>query len=177
LHQVTSGFYKTDDGQIKSLKNPKITELCNIIDETEGKIIIWANYLHNIHDILETLKKKFPEDRAVSIYGAVSVPDRDRAVVDFQTDKNTRFMVGNPATGGLGLNLTAATTVIYFSNSYDLTLREQSEDRAHRKGQTKSVTYIDLIMQGTIDEFIIRALNKKKSMSAQVLGEEVLKFL
>jgi len=86
-------------------------------------------------------------------------------------------MVGNPATGGLGLNLTAATTVIYFSNSYDLTLREQSEDRAHRKGQTKSVTYIDLIMQGTIDEFIIRALNKKKSMSAQVLGEEVLKFL
>ena len=177
LHQVTSGFYKTDDGQTKTLKNPKITELCNIIDETEGKIIIWANYLHNIHDILETLKKKFPEDRAVSIYGAVSVPDRDKAVVDFQTDKYTRFMVGNPATGGLGLNLTAATTVIYFSNSYDLTLREQSEDRAHRKGQTKSVTYIDLIMQGTIDEFIIRALNKKKSMSAQVLGEEVLKFL
>ena len=75
------------------------------------------------------------------------------------------------------MNLTEAQTVVYFSNSYDLTVREQSEDRAHRKGQTKSVTYIDLVMKGTIDEFILDALNKKKRMSAQVLGEEVLNFL
>jgi SNF2 family DNA or RNA helicase len=56
-------------------------------------------------------------------------------------------------------------------------VREQSEDRAHRKGQTKSVTYIDLVMKGTIDEFILKALNNKKRMSAQVLGEDVLNFL
>ena len=92
-------------------------------------------------------------------------------------DPYTKFLVGNPATGGYGLNLTEADTVIYYSNSYDLTVREQSEDRAHRKGQTKSVTYIDLVMTGTIDEFILKALNNKKRMSAQVLGEEVLNFL
>jgi SNF2 family DNA or RNA helicase len=140
-------------------------------------MIIWANYIHNIQEILKVLKKQYPYDRAVSIYGAVSVADRDKAVDNFQNDKYTKFMVGNPATGGLGLNLTAANTVVYFSNSYDLTLREQSEDRAHRKGQTKSVTYIDLVMKGTIDEFIILALNKKKKMSAQTLGEDVLNFL
>ena len=123
------------------------------------------------------LKQKFPYDKTVAIYGAVSVEDRDAAVQSFQTDKHTRFFVGNPSTGGYGLNLTEAETVIYYSNSYDLTHREQSEDRAHRKGQTKSVTYVDIVCKGTIDEFILNALNKKKNMSAQVLGEEVLKFL
>jgi len=177
LHQVCCGFYKSDQGEIQDLKNPKIKELCNILDETEGKVIIWANYIHNINEIIKTLKKQYPFDKCVSVYGAVSVTDRDRAVNDFQNDPNTKFLVGNPATGGYGLNLTEAQTVVYFSNSYDLTVREQSEDRAHRKGQTKSVTYIDLVMKGTIDEFILDALNKKKRMSAQVLGEEVLNFL
>ena len=177
LHQVCCGFYKSDDGQIQELKNPKIKELCNILDETDGKVIIWANYIFNINQIIQTIKKQYPYDKCVSVYGAVSVTDRDKAVNDFQNDKHTRFLVGNPATGGYGLNLTEAQTVVYFSNSYDLTVREQSEDRAHRKGQTKSVTYIDLVMKGTIDEFILKALNNKKRMSAQVLGEEALNFL
>ena len=177
LHQVTCGFFVSDKGQRESFDTPKMTELCNIIDETEGKVIIWANYIHNIEQIIQVLKKKYPFDNTVAIYGAVNVKDRDQAVESFQEDSKTRFFVGNPSTGGYGLNLTAATTVIYFSNSYDLTLREQSEDRAHRHGQKKSVTYIDLVTKGTIDEFIIKALNEKKKMSAQTLGEEVLNFL
>ena len=177
LHQVTCGFFKSDTGEIQELNNPKIKELLNILEELDGKVIIWANYIHNIEDIIKTLKQKFPFDKTVSVYGAVSVTDRDKAVNDFQKDPYTKFLVGNPATGGYGLNLTEATTVIYYSNSYDLTVREQSEDRAHRKGQDKSVTYIDLVITGTIDEFILKALNDKKRMSAQVLGEEVLNFL
>ena len=177
LHQVTCGFFKSDTGEIETLNNPKIKELINILDEIDGKVIIWANYVHNIENIIKTLKEKFPYDKTVSVYGAVSVVDRDKAVNDFQKDPYTKFLVGNPSTGGYGLNLTEATTVIYYSNSYDLTVREQSEDRAHRKGQSKNVTYIDLVVKGTIDEFILKALNNKKRMSAQVLGEEVLNFL
>tara|TARA_R100000773_G_C4219056_1_gene117598 strand:+ start:788 stop:2191 length:1404 start_codon:yes stop_codon:yes gene_type:complete len=177
LHQVTCGFFKSDTGEIQELNNPKLKELINILEEMDGKVIIWANYIYNIEQIIKTLKDKFPYDRTVSVYGAVSVTDRDKAVENFQKDPYTKFLVGNPATGGYGLNLTEADTVIYYSNSYDLTVREQSEDRAHRKGQTKSVTYIDLVMTGTIDEFILKALNDKKRMSAQVLGEEVLNFL
>ena len=69
------------------------------------------------------------------------------------------------------------TTFIYFNNSFNLEVRQQSEDRAHRHGQTKSVTYIDLIADKTLDEFILKILNSKMKLSAQTLGEEVVKFL
>jgi SNF2 family DNA or RNA helicase len=75
------------------------------------------------------------------------------------------------------LNLTKANTVIYYNNTFDLEVRVQSEDRAHRLGQKKSVTYIDIIARGTIDEFIIKALNNKLRISADTLGEEVMEFL
>jgi SNF2 family DNA or RNA helicase len=73
--------------------------------------------------------------------------------------------VGNAATGGVGLNMTAAELVVYFSNSFSFTDREQSEDRAHRIGQTRSVTYIDLIAEGTVDETVVKALREKKDVS------------
>ena len=88
-----------------------------------------------------------------------------------------RFLVGHPKTGGYGLTLTAASTVIYYSNSYDLELRLQSEDRAHRIGQTNKVTYIDLIAPDTVDQKIVGALRDKISIADQILGEEVRKWL
>jgi SNF2 family DNA or RNA helicase len=177
LHQVCNGFFVSDEGEKKSLTNAKLTELINILEEIDGKVIIWANYVHNIETIIDTLNKKFGQDTTVAIYGAVSVEDRNKAVRDFQTNKGVRFFIGNPSTGGYGLNLTQATTVIYFSNSYNLEVRQQSEDRAHRIGQKNKVTYIDLVADKTIDEFILKALNKKLKISAQTLGEEVLEFL
>jgi len=85
--------------------------------------------------------------------------------------------VGQPRTGGYGITLTAATTVIYFSNSYDLEIRLQSEDRAHRIGQDKPVTYIDLVSPKTIDEKILNALYDKNILAGTVLGEEVKGWL
>jgi SNF2 family DNA or RNA helicase len=73
--------------------------------------------------------------------------------------------VGNAATGGVGLNMTKAELVVYYSNSFSFTDREQSEDRAHRIGQTKSVTYIDIIAEGTVDGLIVEALKSKKDVS------------
>jgi SNF2 family DNA or RNA helicase len=85
--------------------------------------------------------------------------------------------VGNPSTGGYGLNLVSASYVVYYSNSYNLEVREQSEDRAHRIGQTKNVLVIDLITRGTVDEMIIAALKNKIKLSAKTLGEQVKKWL
>ena len=79
--------------------------------------------------------------------------------------------MGQPRTGGYGITLTAATTVIYYSNSYDLEIRLQSEDRAHRIGQTNKVTYIDLVSPDTIDEKILAALQEKINLAQTVLGE------
>ena len=92
-------------------------------------------------------------------------------------DNPLRFFVGQPRTGGYGITLTAATTVIYYSNSYDLEIRLQSEDRAHRIGQTNKVTYIDLVSPGTVDEKIIEALRDKIDIAGQVLREETREWL
>jgi len=85
--------------------------------------------------------------------------------------------VGHPKTGGYGLTLTAANTVVYYSNSYDLELRLQSEDRAHRIGQENKVTYIDLISPKTIDEKIVTALRNKIKIADTILGEDARDWL
>ena len=81
--------------------------------------------------------------------------------------------MGTPQTGGYGITLTAANTVIYYSNGYDLEKRLQSEDRAHRIGQKKSVTYMDILAEDTVDEKIVKALRKKINIASQVMGEEL----
>jgi SNF2 family DNA or RNA helicase len=177
LNQVCCGFLKTDDGDTKTLPNSKLNELINILDEIDGKVIIWATFVDTIKTIVNTLKTKFGSDSTVEIYGATTLDARNSAIENFQQNKDVRFLVGNPTVAGYGLTLTAATTVIYFNNSFNLEVRQQSEDRAHRHGQTKSVTYIDLIADKTLDEFILKTLNSKMKLSAQTLGEEVLKFL
>ena len=92
-----------------------------------------------------------------------------------QTDPQTRFLVGNPTTGGFGLTLTACTNVIYFSNNYNLEVRKHSEDRAHRMGQKNSVTYIDIVAKDTLDEAIMKSLVTKGHLAAKTLGEEDLR--
>ena len=94
-----------------------------------------------------------------------------------EPDSELRFFVGQPLTGGMGITLTAANTVIYYNNSYDLATRLQSEDRAHRIGQKNKVTYIDLVSPGTIDEKILKALRNKINLAGQVLGEEAREWL
>lgn len=178
LHQVCNGFLKTNEGFIVKMEDcPKLKELIKVIEEGDGKFIIWANYIHNIESICNLLKKLYGDKSVVSIYGAVSVEDRTIAVNKFQNDSEVRFFVGNPTTGGYGLTLTAAAYVIYFSNSYNLEVRQQSEDRAHRIGQKKNVTYVDILMRNSIDMLIISALKRKIKISAETLGEEVKKWL
>lgn len=178
LHQVCNGFLKTNEGATVSMEDcPKLKELIKVIEEGDGKFIIWANYIHNIESISNLLKKLYGNKSVVSIYGAVSVEDRTIAVDKFQNDPDVKFFVGNPTTGGYGLTLTAASYVVYFSNSYNLEVRQQSEDRAHRIGQKKNVTYVDILMRNSIDMLIVSALKRKIKISAETLGEEVKKWL
>ena len=178
LHQVCNGFLKTNEGAIVELEDcPKLKELIKVIEEGDGKFIIWTNYIHNIESICKLLKKLYGDKSVVSIYGAVSVEDRTIAVNKFQSDPDVKFFVGNPTTGGYGLTLTAASYVVYFSNSYNLEVRQQSEDRAHRIGQKKNVTYVDILMRNSIDMLIVSALQRKIKISAETLGEEVKRWL
>jgi SNF2 family DNA or RNA helicase len=178
LQQVTNGFVKTDEGNIVDFKtNAKLKELMSIIEETQDKCIIWANYVHNIESIKSKLAETYGTDSVVSIYGKDSVEDRNQAVENFQNKDEYRFLVGNPTVGGYGLTLTAAKYVIYFSNSYNLEVRQQSEDRAHRIGQKSQVTYIDIICRDTIDQMVLHNLENKIELCAKTLGEQVQKWL
>jgi SNF2 family DNA or RNA helicase len=177
LHQLVCGHLTTDDGKVFAIPNNRLAALMDILDETQGKVIIWANYVADIKAIVEGISQGFPESRVVAYYGAVNSEDRQEAVRAFTDDSDCRFFVGNTATGGRGITLTAASTVIYYSNDYNLENRQQSEDRAHRIGQTRSVTYVDLICTNTVDEKIVKALKQKRKISAEVLGDEWKEWL
>jgi SNF2 family DNA or RNA helicase len=178
LHQIVCGHVKLDDGTVVELPNKRLDELLAIVEETDGKIIIWANYRHDIEAIKIALAKEYGMNSVATYYGDTESEERQRIVNDFQDpDSELRFFVGNPSTGGYGLTLTAAHTMVYYSNSFDLEKRLQSEDRAHRIGQTKNVTYIDLIAVGTVDEKIVKALRSKIDIATQVLGEEFKAWL
>jgi SNF2 family DNA or RNA helicase len=173
LHQITCGHFTADDGSVQNLDNNRIKELIDILEETEGKAIIWANYQKDITQIVENIEKKYGPGSVVSYYGLTPQEERQDNIRQFQHDPKCRFMVGTPSTGGYGITLTAANTVIYYSNGYDLEKRLQSEDRAHRIGQKKNVTYIDIICEDTIDEKIVKALRDKINIASEVLGEEL----
>ena len=178
LHQITCGHLKSDDGTITEIKNNRLEELLDVLDEIEGKAIIWANYIYDIEHIVSVIKKKYGENSVVQYYGAVSSDKRQEAIQKFQdTNSAARFFVGNPQTGGYGITLTAANTVIYYSNGYDLEKRLQSEDRAHRIGQKKSVTYVDLVTPKTVDEKIKKALRKKINIATEIMGEDLREWI
>ena len=174
LHQITCGHVTFDDGDTKEIKSNRMNELLNILEEVDGKVIIWANYRFDIKKIQQTLSEKFGSDSVATYFGDTKDKDRQDIVEKFQ-DKNSslKYFVGNPSTGGYGLTLTAAHTVVYYSNSYDLEKRMQSEDRAHRIGQVNKVTYVDMIAEGTVDEKIVRSLRSKIDIASEVMGEDV----
>jgi SNF2 family DNA or RNA helicase len=178
LHQITCGHVMTESGEIVDIENNRLKELNDILEEVEGKVIIWSHYTHDIRKISAELKKNYGEDSVVEYYGETESEIRQKSIDKFQDPRSSvRFFVGNPQTGGYGITLTAANTVIYYSNGYDLEKRLQSEDRAHRIGQKKSVTYIDLIAEKTVDEKIVKALRKKINIASEVLGEELRSWI
>ena len=174
LHQITSGHFVANDGTTQILKNERLDELINVLNEIEGKAIIWAHYRYDIRIIVEALKKEFGEKSVVTYYGDTSQDDRQKAIRDIQDkDSPVRFLVGTPQTGGYGITLTGANTMIYYSNGYDLEKRQQSEARIDRIGQTRHMTYIDIICENTVDEKIVEALRKKVNIASKVMGEEL----
>jgi len=173
LHQITCGHFTADDGSTQLIKNNRITELMDILEEMEGKAIIWANYQKDVAQIIEHIEKEYGPGSVVDYYGLTPQEDRQENIRKFQNGSECRFLVGTPQTGGYGITLTKANTVIYYSNGYDLEKRLQSEDRAHRIGQKKNVTYIDIICDDTVDEKIVKALRDKINIASEVLGEEL----
>jgi SNF2 family DNA or RNA helicase len=178
LHQITCGHFKSDDGTVQKLKNNRLDELMDVLSEMEGKAVIWAHYRYDIEVIVSAIKKEYGDNTVVTYYGDTTTDDRQKAIKSIQDPESpVRFVVGTPQTGGYGITLTGASTMIYYSNGYDLEKRQQSEARIDRIGQTKNMTYIDLIAEKTIDEKIVKALRDKVNIATQVMGEELKEWI
>ena len=176
LQQITCGHFVADDGTTQEIKNNRLNELMDILEEVEGKAIIWVHWQKDVQIIKEALIKEYGPWSVVDYYGTPQ-DQRQKNKDNFQNDSKVRFFVGTPQTGGYGLTLTAANTVIYYSNGYDLEKRIQSEDRAHRIGQKKSVTYVDILAEETVDEKIVKSLRKKINIASEVMGEELRSWI
>ena len=177
LHQITCGHFSADDGTIQEVKNNRLAELLDVLEEIEGKAIIWEHYQHDVMNIYKLLQDKYGQGSVVHYYGKTLPEQRDYAIKNFKNNDKVRFFVGTPQTGGYGITLTQANTVIYYSNGYDLEKRMQSEDRAHRIGQKKTVTYVDIIAEKTVDTKIVKSLRKKINIASKVLGEELKSWI
>jgi len=176
LQQVTSNYLPDVDGNPRILDktNPRILCLKNILEGIEEPMIIWAKYNMDI-DLIEFLLNRMNIPYCV-FDGRTSDEDRADAVDGFQEGRYKVFL-GKPSAAGTGLTLHAAKTVVYYNNTYNLADRIQSEDRAHRVGQTASVHYIDIIAEDTIDEHIVKALQDKIEVSAAVTGDRIKQWL
>ena len=177
---------KTDNDEVIELKNNRIKDLLNLIEEVDGKVIIWANYVHDIKSIIKAISHmkdeegnlKYGTEAIVTYYGAINADQRQENIKKFQDpNSKVRFFIGNPQTGGYGITLTEAKAVIYYSNSYDLEKRLQSEDRAHRIGQKNKVTYIDMMADDTVDEKIVESLRNKVNIATEIMGEDLREWI
>ena len=178
LHQITCGHFTADDGTIKEIKNERITALLEILEEVENKAVIWAHYRYDIASIIKAVESKFGKDSYVTYYGDTSSDDRQKAIEEIQNpDSKVRFIIGTPQTGGYGITLTGANTMIYYSNGYDLEKRIQSEARINRAGQTRKMTYIDIQCEDTVDEKIVKALVKKMNIANEIMNEDMKEWL
>ena len=179
LAQITSGYYihplSEEPVRIEG-DNPKLdllVERVQKIVEAGEKVIIWARYRIEIEDIVARLRAEGIE--SVEYHGGVKKGDRVDAIEAFERGSASVF-VGNQQAGGTGITLVAASYVIYFSNNFSLRDRLQSEDRAHRIGQKKNVTYINIAAKGTIDEVVIRALTNKKDVADTIIDRGLALF-
>jgi len=192
LQQITCGYLPTDNESDPLYRiggsNPRMGCLLYEIKKHTGKIIIWARFKEDINQIMAAVANMGIS--AVRYDGQVSEGDRARAKALFRgiepvydgavvvgkrsipESEQARIFVANPAAGATGLTLTEATLSIYYSNSFKLIERLQSEDRNHRIGQDAQVEYVDIVATATVDEKIIESLREKHQISAEILGDK-----
>lgn len=182
LQQITGGFFPSDDPDVPprliEQDGPREQALLDVLSPDNGylgatgKVIIWCRFTPEIIRLRQIIEAKLGKGSVVTYYGATSGEDRMTAVASFQDpDSPVKIFLGQARSGGTGLTLHQATTVVYYSNDFSLGTRLQSEDRAHRIGQKHTVTYIDIVARGTLDERLVKALRDKKKIADMITGD------
>jgi len=177
LQQITCGYVTLDGETVPQVipgPNPRLNLLLEVVEDTPGKIIIWCRFKRDVDLIIDALRRV--GRKPVRYDGTLSDDELVESRRQFKEGDATDFVVTLDK-GSEGLTLVEATTSVYYSNTFKLIQREQSEDRNHRKGQDQKVVYIDLVARGTIDEHIIKLLRAKKDVASQVTGDNIREWL
>lgn len=175
LQQLAGGFLVQDDAQKPQLvSRAKLDALGDIIEDyvigSGKKLVIFARFIAEVKAIMELADKVLPKElKQVAIYGDIKKEDRGDIVKQFQEDPKTVLFIGQIDTAGTGITLTAADTCVYYSKNFNYATYSQSLSRIHRIGQRNCCTYIDLEIEGTIDELISKTLSRKEDMAKTVV--------
>ena len=176
LQQFTGGFLVKDGGdKPEQVSTAKVDALKDIIQDyvIDGgkKLVVFARFIPEVDAIIRMAEKLFEKTdlKVVSIQGSVKKELRGDIIEQFQKDKNTMLIVGQIDTLGVGVTLTAADTCVYYSKTYNFATYEQSLSRIHRIGQRNVCTYIDLMVDDSVDERITHALRKKEELAANIV--------
>lgn len=168
LQQISSGWFPADKMRLIHEPMPSRAEaLMNLIESLQGdKALIYARFRADL-----SLIQKLVGEKGLSYHGGVKEDQRRIAIKRFMNDKKIQFFIGQPRSAGLGITLTEAKHVIFYSNDHSLRLREECEKRAHRKGLKHRLIIWDLIAQGTHDGNIVRAFRGKKELANEILKD------
>lgn len=170
LTQLTGGHLTDDEGNVSRVSIAKLDALSDIIDSAmdEGrKVVVMAHFAAELDDIQEMLTKK--KIKHSVIRGGVK--NRDEEIRRFQEDDDCMVFVGQIAAAGLGITLTAASTMVFFSCDYSMSNHEQARARIHRVSQLENCHYIYLVAKGTVDTKVLRALKNKVNLAKLLVDD------
>jgi len=177
LQQIVCGYFRDDNGDLVHLDSNRVNAVMEIAEQTNEDIVIWVGqHTPIIPRLANLLKENFGEQSVAMFYGG-NASTRDEDANRFVHFENCRFMLSTQAAGARGNTWVNATQHIYYANTYNLEERLQSEDRSHRSGQLRHVTYTDLVAEGTVDERLRQALVRKENMSATLIGEAAREWM
>jgi hypothetical protein len=176
MHQVVCGHVVDEDGRVHDVESNRVKAILEVLDEHRGKVIIWCTYHQELRKIVAALEKEYGPGSTAQFHGG-NMRTRGEDEQRFLGDPDCKFMVATQSAGGRGNTWVNADLSIYAANGYNLEMRQQSEDRNHRKGQKKPVTYVDLIARGTVEEKIVRALRQKIDLATAITGENYREWL
>jgi len=169
LHQILCGHVTDDDGQVRELPELKTAQLLELLEDYSGKAVVWVTYDADVRKVASRLAEEYGGGSTARFWGG-NASTREAEEARFKGDPACRFMVATASAGGRGRTWDAADLVVYYSSSYDLEHREQSEQRVQAVGKARQVDYVDLVAPGTVEEKILHALRAKIDLSTAVSG-------
>jgi SNF2 family DNA or RNA helicase len=176
LHQLLMGYVVDQNGVHREIDENRTQALLDLLAEYDGKAVIWCSYDYSVRKIAAALEKEYGAEAVARFWGR-NANVREEEDRRFTQEDKCRFMVATPGSGGRGRKWDVANLVVYYSNTDNLEHRDQSEERAKDMHKEATTLYVDLVVKGTVDEKIIRALRQKINLAATITGDDYREWL